>query len=426
MSIVEKDKYFIWHPYTQMHNALPHIPIVKAEGALLYDEQGNTYIDAISSWWTNVHGHAHPTIANAIAKQAAILEHVIFAGFTHTPAVHLAEKLLSVLPDNQQKVFYSDNGSTAVEVALKMTLQYWHNQNKPKSILIAFEGAYHGDTFGAMSVSARSAFTKAFDGFLFEVKTIPVPVEGNEQKSLGALQALIAQYSDDIAGFIYEPLLQGTAGMVMFEAAILDSLISICQAHQIICIADEVLTGFGRTGKLFASHYLTTKADIICLSKGITGGFLPLGVTTCSQKIYEAFLSDDKMKTFFHGHSYTANPIICAAAIANLTVFEIENTLEKINTIYHQHLAFAATLKHQAKVEKVRVMGSVFALDIKVNDASYFSSLRDTMYKIALENGVLLRPLGNVLYILPPYCISDAELHQVYDTVRDILAQLEK
>jgi adenosylmethionine---8-amino-7-oxononanoate aminotransferase len=426
MTISEKDKNYIWHPYTQMQNHLPIIPIASAKGSLLIAEDGTTYIDAISSWWTNIHGHAHPHIAKAITHQAQQLEHTIFAGFTHAPASNLAERLIGLLPNNQKKVFYSDNGSTAVEVALKMTIQYWHNQNRDKKILIAFEGAYHGDTFGAMSVSDRSSFTKPFDHYLFDIKTIPVPIKGKEQDSLSALQNIITEHKDKVAGFIFEPLLQGTAGMVMYEAAILDQLIKLCQNHHIICIADEVLTGFGRTGKLFASDYLHEKVDIICLSKGITGGFLPLGVTTCNEKIFNAFLSEDKLKTLFHGHSYTANPIVCAAAIANLEVFEQENTLEKIKHIKKQHEAFVQSIEYYVRAENVRILGSIIALDITVGGSSYFNEVRDTVYKFALEQGVLLRPLGHVVYIMPPYCISDEELAQIYSTIRKILLNLER
>ncbi len=426
MTLTEKDQHYIWHPYTQMQNPLPIIPIVSGKGATLIAEDGKTYIDAVASWWTNLHGHGHPYIAERIAKQAKQLEHVIFAGFTHQPAVDLAEKLITALPNNQEKVFYSDNGSTAVEVALKMVFQYWYNNKQAKKIIIAFENAYHGDTFGAMAVSGRSSFTKPFETFLFDVKTIPVPVNGKEQISIDALNAIIAEHKEDIAGFIFEPLIQGTAGMVMYSAEVLDRLLDICKANTIFTIADEVMTGFGRTGKLFACNYLKNEPDIFCLSKGITGGFLPLGLTTCNAIIYNAFLSSDKSKTFFHGHSYTANPIACAAALANLELFEKENTLEKIKQIQALHEAFIPTVIGNNRVLDIRVLGSILALEIKVSDASYFSELRDKIYNYFLEWGILLRPLGNTVYILPPYCISNEELEYIYHHIRLLLIQLEK
>jgi adenosylmethionine---8-amino-7-oxononanoate aminotransferase len=426
MTLKEKDEKYIWHPYTQMQNALPIIPIKSGKGSLLYGEDGKSYIDAVSSWWTNMHGHAHPYIAEKIAQQAAKLEHVIFAGFTHQPAADLAKKLIEILPDNQAKIFYSDNGSTAVEVALKMVFQYWGNQNKNKKIIIAFENAYHGDTFGAMSVSGRSAFTKPFNAFLFEVIFIPPPVKGQEAKSTDTLKKIIVHHKDQIAAFIFEPLVQGTAGMVVHEADGLDELIAICQHNNIFTIADEVMTGFGRTGKMFTSDYLKNKADIFCLSKGITGGFLPFGVTSCNIKIFNAFLSNDKSKTFFHGHSYTANPIVCAAALANLELFEIENTLEKIKWIEAQHQAFIPKIIGNGRILDIRVLGSILAIEIRVADASYFSDLRDKIYNYFIENGILLRPLGNIIYILPPYCISQKELDYVYSHITTLLIQLEK
>jgi adenosylmethionine---8-amino-7-oxononanoate aminotransferase len=426
MTLQEKDEKYIWHPYTQMQNALSIIPIKSGKGSVLYGEDGKSYIDAVSSWWTNTHGHAHPYIAKKIAQQAEQLEHVIFAGFTHQPALDLAEKLIEILPNNQAKIFYSDNGSTAIEVALKMVFQYWGNKNKSKKIIIAFENGYHGDTFGAMSVSGRSAFTKPFDAFLFDVIFIPPPIKGHEVKSIDALKNTIAHQKDQIAAFIFEPLVQGTAGMVMHEADGLDELITICQQHNIFTIADEVMTGFGRTGKILASDYLKNKADIFCLSKGITGGFLPLGITSCAIEIFNAFLSNDKSKTFFHGHSYTANPIVCAAAIANIELFEIENTLEKINWIEAQHQTFVSSIIGNVKIFDIRILGSILAIEIKVEDASYFSDLRDRMYHYFIENGILLRPLGNIIYILPPYCISKEELEYIYLHITTLLFQLEK
>lgn len=281
MNLAERDKQIIWHPFTHQKNMVSPIPIVKGEGTLLFDENGNEYIDAISSWWVNIHGHAHPYIAQKIYEQALKLEHIIFAGFTHEPAIALAERLIKMLPGNFEKIFYSDNGSTSTEVAIKMALQYWWNRDeKKRKKILAFNNSYHGDTFGAMSVSDRSVFTLAFHDKLFEVVFINTPTNEN----INQLSSLIRQQSSEIAAFIYEPLIQGAGGMKMYDAALLNQLIKACKEENIICIADEVMTGFGRTGKLFASEYCVEKPDIICLSKGLTGGTMALGVTACNKK----------------------------------------------------------------------------------------------------------------------------------------------
>ncbi|WP_336732583.1 adenosylmethionine--8-amino-7-oxononanoate transaminase, partial [Chryseobacterium sp. VD8] len=303
MNLQERDRAVNWHPYTQMKTAEDAIPIVKGSGIYLYDEDGKKYIDAVASWWVTLHGHANLYIAQRVSEQLNTLEQVIFAGFTHEPAIQLSENLLKLLPENQEKVFYSDNGSTAVEVALKMCIQFWHNQGKEKTKILAFKEAYHGDTFGAMSVSGRSVWTKPFGEMLFEVIFIDPPTSGNIED----LKAIIKNHAEEIACFIYEPLIQGAAGMLMHKAENLSELMKFCRENGILMIQDEVFTGFGRTGKLFAANYLSEKPDIMCFSKGLTGGTMPMGITTSSQEIFDAFLSDDKYKTLFHGHSFTAN-----------------------------------------------------------------------------------------------------------------------
>ena len=419
MSLIERDANVIWHPYTQMKTAQLPIPIVKGEGVYLFDAKGKKYIDAVSSWWVNLHGHAHPYIAKKVSEQLSILEHVIFAGFTHEPAVALAERLLKVLPGNQSKIFYTDNGSTAVEVALKMAVQYWHNKGKQKNKIIVFEHAYHGDTFGSMSVSARSAFTAAFDPLLFDVIQIPLPQKGKEKQSIDLLQAEIMKQGNDIAAFIFEPLVLGAGGMLMYEPEALDQLLKVCKENQILCIADEVMTGFGRTGNLFACDYLKEEPDIMCLSKGITGGTMALGATSCKQKIYDAFLSDDKLKTLFHGHSYTANPLACAAGLASMDLLLSEDTRHAITRISEQHKIFAEKLNTYSSLENVRSTGTIIAFDIKTQEGvSYFNSVRDELYNFFLGNGIILRPLGNTLYIMPPYCISEKELDIVYEVIK--------
>ncbi|HSI90740.1 MAG TPA: adenosylmethionine--8-amino-7-oxononanoate transaminase, partial [Adhaeribacter sp.] len=373
------------------------------------------YIDAVSSWWVNLHGHCHPHIAQRISEQVQRLDHVIFAGFTHEPAVTLAENLQKILPQNQARFFYSDNGSTAVEVALKMAFQFWHNHETPKNKIIAFRDSYHGDTFGAMSVSSRSAFTAPFSQYLFEVLFIDVPVPGQEENTLAQLREYAER--DDVAAFIYEPLVLGTAGMVMYRPEILDQLLEICQEADILTIADEVMTGFGRTGKHFASGHLSRQPDMMCFSKGLTGGVMALGLTSCSEKIYSAFLSTDKAKTFFHGHSYTANPIACAAGLASLELLLQPETQQKISRIAQQHAAFQEQIKHHPGCKNIRQTGTILALELNTGATSYFNQIRDELYALALENRVLLRPLGNIIYIIPPYCILPEQLQKVYAVI---------
>ncbi len=418
-NLSERDAQVIWHPYTQMKLADLPVAIVRGEGAYLYDAQGNAYLDAIASWWTNLHGHAHPYIAEAISRQAHTLEHSIFAGFTHEPAVALAERLLAKLPKNQKRVFYSDNGSTAVEVALKMALQYGHNFGKPRKRIIAFQNAYHGDTFGAMSVGARSPFSEPFRHHLFEVDFLPLPTTENLEEVKNALLKLLM--SRDVAAFIFEPLVQGTAGMLLYEATHLDVLLKICREHGIITIADEVMTGFGRTGKLFACDYLQEKPSIMCFSKGLTGGFMPLGVTTCSQDIYEAFLSTDRYKTFFHGHSYTGNPLACSVALASLDLVDKPTFEADLQRIAGKHKTFMAHIATHPHVKEVRHLGTIIAVEIAVGESSYFSDLRDKLYNFFLNKYLLLRPLGNIVYILPPYCITNADLDRCYQAIEEAI-----
>lgn len=423
MTIQERDKNVVWHPFTQMKTAPIPIAVVKAEGAYFFDEQGKKYIDGIASWWVNIHGHCHPYLTKKISEQLQTLEHSLFSGFTHEPAVQLAELLLKRLPDNQSKIFYSDNGSTAVEVALKMAFQYWSNQSVSKTKVIAFENGYHGDTFGGMSVGARNAFNQPFSKLLFDVIHIPVPAKGKEQYSLDALTKALQH--NDIASFIFEPLVQGAGGMVMYSPAILDELIKKCRAKNVITIADEVMTGFGRTGKFFASDYLTEKPDIICMSKGITGGVMPLGATSCAQFIYDAFLSDDKMKTFFHGHSYTANPTACAAALASLDLFEQPEAIKNIKRIEQQHNAFMEKTKSHPALIEVRQTGTILAFEIKTNEHThYLNSLADYISEFFISRGIILRPLGNIVYVLPPYCISNEDLLYIYITIQEFLNSL--
>lgn len=423
MNWVEKDKAYVWHPFTPLKGVEDPVYIDTAKGVYLYTEEGKKIIDATSSWWVNLHGHAHPKIAEAVATQAKRLEHVIFAGFTHKPAIELAEKLLSILPHNQSKIFYSDNGSTAVEVALKMAFQYWYNQNIVKQKVIAIDGAYHGDTFGSMSVGERSDFTRPFSDHLFEVEFVEFPTEKNKRAVLTQFKNLVD--SGDIASFIFEPLIQGASGMRIYEAELLDEMILYAQTNQVVCIADEVMTGFGRTGKLFASDHLQHKPDIMCLSKGLTGGAMALGVTSCTDGIIEAFRSNDLHKTFLHGHSFTANPIACAAAVASFELLITSECQENINRIAQQHHNFKIKHAQKAEIKNIRSIGTILAIEFETdNDSSYFSEMRNLLYPFFIERGVLLRPLGNLIYLIPPYIITDDELETVYSAIEDFFDTL--
>jgi adenosylmethionine---8-amino-7-oxononanoate aminotransferase len=412
-SLSERDASVIWHPYTQHKNLDLPIPIVKGRGALLYDESGNEYIDAVSSWWVNLHGHAHPYIAEKLYQQALILEQVIFTNFTHEPAVTLAERLLRILPGKLSRIFYSDNGSTAVEVALKIALQYWQNKdNHGRNKILAFEHAYHGDTFGAMSVSARSLFTNAFRDLLFETVFIETPHAGN----LESIKSIIQRHENEIAAFIYEPLVQAAGGMRMYESKYMEELLAIVHSKQILCIADEVLTGFGRTGQLFASRSFRHRPDMICLSKGLTGGTMALGVTACNQRVFEAFLSDDRSKTLFHGHSFTANPLACTAALASLDLLEEKACLDQIKMIQSEHEKFAGELMSNGEslFRNIRTLGTIFAFELSTGKDEYTNRVGTEIMKLALRQGVYLRPLGNTVYLMPPYCVNVDQLHKIY------------
>lgn len=416
---LRQDRDHVWHPFTQVRYAPENILIEKGEGAWFIDTNGNRYLDAISSWWVNLHGHCNPYIIAAVTRQLSQLEHSIFAGFTHQPGIELAGRLLGHLPAHD-KIFFSDNGATSVEVALKMAFQYWSNSGSPRHKVIAFKDAYHGDTFGAMSVAARNAFNQPFEKLMFDVIAIDLPNNNNIDALLPELEQLLV--NNDVACFIFEPLVLGAGGMQMYSPLHLQQLVSLCKKHNCITIADEVMTGFGRTGKFFASDYLTDMPDILCMSKGITGGFFPLGATACKQFIFDAFISHDKMKTFFHGHSYTGNPVTCAAALASLDLMERPGTLQQIQFISENHASFARELSQFDTIEHVRHTGTILAFDIKTTEATgYLNSRAEPLAEFFIKRNIILRPLGNVLYILTPYCITQEELNMIYDAVRELL-----
>jgi len=435
------DLAHVWHPYTQ-HGLTPTArPIVRAEGALLYDEREREIIDAISSWWVTLHGHAHPAIADAIAQQARRLEQVIFAGFTHEPAARLAADLVARLPASLTRIFYSDDGSTAVEVALKIALQFWQQRGQRRSRIAALTHAYHGDTFGAMSASAASLFTAPFAEHLFDVVRLPAPegrgrppTAGGQEPAadaalLDALDRALADAADPLAAVIVEPLLQGAGGMRMWAAATLRAIRDRTAAHGVLLIADEVLTGFGRTGPLFACHGAGVLPDIMCLSKGLTGGFLPLGVTAVRDELFDAFRSTDRRRTLFHGHSFTANPIACAAALASLNLLDDHCAAQRVR-IEASHRSHLARLAPHPWVRHPRVLGTVAAFDLVSPDDTgghnYLASLGSQLSAHALDAGVLLRPLGDVVYTLPPYAITEDQLDRVYEVIRDFLDALDQ
>lgn len=420
MSLAERDLKYNWHAYTQHKTASLPIAITKAKGVRLWDENGKEYIDAIASWWVNPYGHSNTYIADAIYKQLTSLEHVLFGGFTHEPAVKLSEELMKILPKNQQKVFYSDNGSTAVEVAIKASLQFFYNQGVKKTKIIALEGAFHGDTFGAMAPSGISLFTEAFQGAMIPVDRIPFPTEENKNEVLSQLENLLK--TEEYAAFIFEPLVQGASGMRMYSPEILDQMIALCQSYNTLTIADEVMTGFGKTGKRFACDYLTQEPDMMCLSKALTGGTIPLSITTFTQEIFDGFYDDDVDKALFHGHTFMANPTGCAAALACLELLESYKIQDNIQQINRLHLAFQKRIENHPRVSATRVLGVIFALDLKTEGKSaYYGELRNKLYDFFIQKGLVLRPVGNTIYILPPYIINEGELDIIYDAIEEAL-----
>ena len=401
----------VWHPFTQ-HGLGEPIPMVtRAEGALLHTADGRRVIDAISSWWVTTHGHCHPRIMAAIAAQTQQLDQIIYAGWTHEPAETLARGLTAIMPPALTHVFYSDSGSTSVEVALKMALGFWTNRGEARHRILVLEHSYHGDTIGAMSVGARGVFNQAYAPLLFDVGTIPFPAEGHEQVTLDALETACREQP---AAFIVEPLILGAGGMLIYPAHVLAEMLAICARHGVLFIADEVMTAWGRTGTLLACEQAAVVPDILCLSKGLTGGAVPLAVTMATQPIFDAHLSDDRAKMFFHSSSYTANPIACAAAVANLEIWRDEPVLERIADLGARQ---QARLDALSGVTGKRRIGSIAAMEVPVGDGGYLAAIGPRLLKHFRERDVLLRPLGNTVYVMPPYCIEDAELDAVYEAI---------
>ncbi len=420
--LTQKDKAHVWHPFTQHHTAGTPLEIVKAKGIYLTDSEGKEYIDANSSWWVNTHGHAHPHIGEAINNQFKTIDHIVFAGVTHPKAVELAVRTVGYMPENLTKVFFSDNGSTAVEIAMKMVIQYWHNKGEGKQRFLAMQGSYHGDTFGAMSVGQRGYFNAPFEPLFFDSDYIDFPNGNNEDSILEQAESLFA--SGEFAGMIIEPLVQGAAGMRMYSPQFLDQLSTLAHQHNVLIIFDEVMTGYGRTGKLFAMDHCSVKPDLITLSKGLTAGVMALGLTVASDEIYNAFLGDETTKALLHGHSFTANPIACAVACANLDLFERKETWETIESIGNWNAEFAFELGELGCVENIRQQGTILAFEIKTGEGNtYFSDIKMQAYNHFLKDGILLRPLGNVIFVNPPYCIAKDEYQKIETSILDFLTQ---
>ena len=425
----------IWHPFTNSALDPPPLPVVRAEGVYLHTKDGRKILDAISSWWVNLHGHTNPRIAAAIAEQARKLEHVILAGFTHEAAEEFAARLRAWLAPELTHLFFSDDGSTAVEVALKLAVQHFSNQERrDKCEIVALEHGYHGDTAGAMSVSSDSPFTEPFRSMRFPVHHVhsaycyrcPVGLkrETCSIECVQQLELLLLEKADKIAAVIVEPLLQGAGGMIVHPVEFLKKVRALCTKHDVLLIADEVLTGFGRTGKMFACDLAGVAPDLMCLSKGITGGFLPLGATLCTERVEVAFRSEDRRHSFYHGHSYTGNALACAAANASLQIFEDEPVFDRIATIARINSERLNNLRKFHQVGDTRQIGTIGAIELCADDAGYLSAMRPRLYRFFLDHGVLLRPLGNVVYVLPPYVISPEELHRVYDVIEEAIQTL--
>ena len=422
MNWQSEDEKYVWHPFTQVKTEQNPLVITHAIDATLIASDGSKYLDCNSSWWVNVHGHGNEHIADALQDQFHQIDHVIFAGVTHPKAIELAKRICEKLNNDLTKVFYSDNGSTAVEVALKMAIQYWHNQKVNRPRILALEGAYHGDTFGAMSVGERDCFNVPFEPYFFEVTYLPFPTSEMEEEILINAENLLK--SREFGCLILEPLIQGSAGMRIYSISFLEKLTTIAKKYGTLVIYDEIMTAFGRTGKLFAYEHTQVQPDIICLSKGLTGGVLPLGLTVTTQSIFDAFLSEERVKAFLHGHSFTGNPLACAAACASLDLFEKEETWAEIDAIGKRNAAFIETIKLNPQVKDVRGIGTILAMELNDSESGYFSQKKEIAYHYFLENGMLLRPLGNVIFINPPYCLTEDEQQYIFDVITSFLKEL--
>ncbi|MCB1530791.1 MAG: adenosylmethionine--8-amino-7-oxononanoate transaminase [Rhodospirillales bacterium] len=431
----EKDKKYIWHPFTQHATERDPVVITSARGACLYDEQGHEILDMISSWWTCVHGHAHPAINEALRDQAARMEHVMFAGFSHPPAIDLAEMLAQILPGDLNHTFFSDNGSTAVEVALKLSYQYWKNKGEDgRTKFLAFEGAYHGDTIGAMSAGKSCGFFNVWQDLLFCVDTVPYPhtwdgdndIQAKEDRALEIFKKHLQAHRNETAALIVEPLMQGAAGIRFCRPAFMKRVTDLARDAGLLIVYDEVAVGFGRSGEMFACEKIGVTPDIICLSKALTAGYMPLSVTVARDHVYESFLDNDFKKAFAHGHTFTANPLACAVALKSLDLFDTEKTMERVAHLEARHRAQLPALQALPDIYMPRVMGPVMAFNLADERGDYKSREGEFLRDWYLSHGLNIRPLGNAVYIMPPYCISDAQLDRAYEGIFEGLHQRAK
>lgn len=414
----------VWHPFTQ-HAIQPKAThIAKAQGAWLRAGDGKRIFDAISSWWVVTHGHCHPRIMQAIKDQADCLDQVIFAGFTHEPAEKLARELIAIAAPGLKHVFFSDSGSTSVEVALKMALSFWRNRGEQRSRILALQGAYHGDTIGGMSVGERGVFNASYEPLLFDVERIPFPAPPLENAALDGLST--ACNRGGVAALIVEPLVLGAGGMLIYPPWVLVEMKRICEMYDVLFIADEVMTGWGRTGTRFACEQADVSPDIACYSKGLTGGSLPLAVTLCRADIFDAHYSTDRSKTFFHSSSYTANPIACAAACANLEVWQSEPVMERIAALARAQAQALERFRDDRRFANVRQIGTIAAFDLLVDDPGYLADIGPHLYQVFLARGLLIRPLGNTIYMMPPYCSTANEVESAFDAISEVVDEVQE
>ncbi len=426
--IVEEDLKNIWHPCTQMkdHETLPLIPIKRAKGVYLYDFENNSYIDAVSSWWVNLFGHVNEHISNRVKEQLDTLEHVLLAGFTHRPAVDLAERLVNLTPKGLDKVFFADNGSSAVEVALKMSFHYHRNSGSHRPLFLSLTNSYHGETIGALSVGDVKLYKETYAPLLISSIQTPVPIDQTEQSAREAiveLEQILESRGDEISAFIIEPLVQGAGDMHMYHPLYIKLAREVCSKYGVHLIADEIMTGFGRTGTMFACEQAGVTPDFMTLSKGLTGGYLPLAVTITTLDIYSAFYCDyNEFKAFLHSHSYTGNPLACSAALATMELFEKTDVIEENREKSAYILDKLEKFKKLSNVKEIRQTGMIAAVELKGYKSEERIGLK--VYQYGLDNGVLLRPLGHIIYFMPPYVISYDEIDKMIDTAYEAIVSL--
>jgi adenosylmethionine-8-amino-7-oxononanoate aminotransferase len=423
--IVERSRAAVWHPCTQMKHLerFPLVPVARAQGAWLYDFEGRRYLDGVSSWWVNLFGHSHPAINAAIREQLETLEHVMLAGFTHAPAIELAERLARLAPGRMGHAFFASDGASATEIALKMAFHYWANRGeRGKTRFVSLQGGYHGETLGALGVTDVRIFRDAYAPLLRESLVAPFPARSDDDHRFGgikgavhaadALARLLEAYAGEVAAFIVEPLVQGASGMRFHHPEYLRRARELCTRHGVLLIADEIMTGFGRTGTMFACEQAGIAPDLLCLSKGITGGYLPLSCVLCTDEIYAAFYDDAAARGFLHSHSYTGNALACRAACAVLDLFEKEGVIAANERKAARFFAAAAPLAHHAGVRDFRHLGMIWAFEVASADPAFSARA----FALALERGVLLRPIGNTVYFMPPYVVDDGQFAMLVET----------